>query len=90
MSVADIDLVEINEAFAAQVLPCISELKADPERVNVHGGAIALGPPVRADRRADDHDADQRAASPATRQFGLETMCTAGGQGMAMVIERLS
>ncbi|MFC4999255.1 acetyl-CoA C-acetyltransferase [Dactylosporangium cerinum] len=88
LSMADIDLVELNEAFAAQVVPSIHDLKADPERVNVHGGAIALG-----------HPFGQTGARMTTTlinglrardgQLGLETMCTAGGQGMAMVIERL-
>jgi acetyl-CoA C-acetyltransferase len=89
MSIGDIDLVELNEAFAAQVLPTIDDLKIDPSRVNVHGGAIALG-----------HPFGQTGARMTTTllnglrfregQFGLETMCTAGGQGMAMIIERLS
>jgi acetyl-CoA C-acetyltransferase len=89
MSVDDIDLVEINEAFAAQVLPCVDELKIDPERVNVHGGAIALG-----------HPFGQTGARLTTTlinglrfrdaQFGLVTMCAAGGQGQAMILERLS
>ncbi|RIJ71332.1 acetyl-CoA C-acetyltransferase [Nakamurella silvestris] len=89
MSIGDMDLVEINEAFAAQVLPTIDDLKIDPDRVNVHGGAIALG-----------HPFGQTGARMTTTlinglrfrdgQFGLETMCTAGGQGMAMVVERLS
>lgn len=89
MTMEDVDLVEINEAFAAQVVPTIDRLKIDPDKVNVHGGAIALG-----------HPFGQTGARLATtlinglrftdRQIGLETMCTAGGQGMAMVIERLS
>jgi len=89
MSVDDIDLVEINEAFAAQVLPCIDELKIDPDKVNVHGGAIALG-----------HPFGQTGARLATTMInglrfrdahtGLVTMCAAGGQGMALVLERLS
>jgi acetyl-CoA C-acetyltransferase len=89
LSVGDIDLVEINEAFAAQVIPSYRMLGVDPERVNVHGGAIALG-----------HPFGMTGARIATtlinalrfrdKQFGLETMCTAGGQGMAMVLERLS
>ncbi|WP_029136439.1 acetyl-CoA C-acetyltransferase [Nakamurella lactea] len=89
MSIGDLDLIEINEAFAAQVLPTIDDLKIDPDRVNVHGGAIALG-----------HPFGQTGARMTTTlinglrftdgQFGLETMCTAGGQGMAMIIERLS
>jgi acetyl-CoA C-acetyltransferase len=89
MSVDDIDLVEINEAFAAQVLPCIDELKLDPDKVNAHGGAIALG-----------HPFGQTGARLTTTlinglrfrdgQTGLVTMCAAGGQGMALVLERLS
>ncbi|MCW2934940.1 MAG: 3-ketoacyl-CoA thiolase/acetyl-CoA acetyltransferase [Actinomycetia bacterium] len=89
MSVDDMDLVEINEAFAAQVLPCVDELKIDPEKVNVHGGAIALG-----------HPFGQTGARLTTTlinglrlrdgQLGLVTMCAAGGQGMAMIFERLS
>jgi acetyl-CoA C-acetyltransferase len=89
MSVADLDLAEINEAFAAQVLPCIDELKIDPGRVNVHGGAIALG-----------HPFGQTGARMTTTlinglrfrdaQTGLVTMCAAGGQGMALILERLS
>jgi acetyl-CoA C-acetyltransferase len=89
MSVADIDLWEINEAFAAQVLPSIDELKIDPAKVNVHGGAIALG-----------HPFGQTGARMTTTlinglrfreaQLGVVTMCAAGGQGMAMIVERLS
>jgi acetyl-CoA C-acetyltransferase len=88
MSVDDIDLWEINEAFAAQVLPSIDELKIDPAKVNVHGGAIALG-----------HPFGQTGARMTTTlinglrfrdaQAGLVTMCAAGGQGMAMIVERL-
>jgi acetyl-CoA C-acetyltransferase len=89
LSVADVDLVEMNEAFAAQVLPCVDELGVDLDRVNVNGGAIALGHPFGSTgaRLATTliHGLQERDA-----QFGLETMCAAGGQGMAMVIERLS
>jgi acetyl-CoA C-acetyltransferase len=89
MSVADLDLVEMNEAFAAQVLPCIDQLKLDIDRVNVNGGAIALGHPFGSTgaRMATTliHGLQERDA-----QFGLETMCAAGGQGMAMILERLS
>ncbi|MEV8514112.1 acetyl-CoA C-acetyltransferase [Dactylosporangium sp. NPDC051484] len=89
MSIGDVDLIEINEAFAAQVIPSVRQLGADPERVNVHGGAIAVG-----------HPFGMTGARIATTllnglvhrdaQIGLETMCTAGGQGMAMIVERLS
>jgi acetyl-CoA C-acetyltransferase len=89
MSVGDLDLVEMNEAFAAQVLPCIDELGLDVDRVNVNGGAIALGHPFGSTgaRMATTliHGLQERDA-----QFGLETMCAAGGQGMAMILERLS
>ncbi|TQK72865.1 MULTISPECIES: acetyl-CoA C-acetyltransferase [unclassified Nocardioides] len=89
LSVGDIDLVEMNEAFAAQVLPCIDQLGLDLDRVNVNGGAIALGHPFGSTgaRMATTliHGLQERDA-----QFGLETMCAAGGQGMAMVLERLS
>ena len=89
MSIGDIDLYEINEAFAAQVLPSADDLGMDLDKLNVHGGAIALGHPF---------------GSTGTRimttlinglqsrdgQFGLETMCVGGGQGMAIIVERLS
>ncbi|GAB3137110.1 acetyl-CoA C-acetyltransferase [Micromonospora sonneratiae] len=89
MSVADIDLVEINEAFAAQVIPSYRQLGIDPDRVNVHGGAIAVGHPfgMTGARITTTLINSLRFRD---KQFGLETMCTAGGQGMALVIERLS
>jgi acetyl-CoA C-acetyltransferase len=89
MSIADVDLVEINEAFAAQVVPSAEELGIDWDRLNVNGGAIAVGHPfgmtgARITTTLINslrwHD----------KQIGLETMCVGGGQGMAMVIERLS
>jgi acetyl-CoA C-acetyltransferase len=89
MTIDDIDLVEINEAFAAQVIPSARELGVDEEKLNVNGGAIAVGHPFGMTgaritgtliNSLQWHD----------RQFGLETMCVGGGQGMAMVIERLS
>lgn len=89
LSISDIDLVEMNEAFAAQVLPSIDQLGLDLDRVNVNGGAIALGHPFGSTgaRMATTliHGLQERDA-----QFGLETMCAAGGQGMALVLERLS
>ncbi|MEA2401936.1 MAG: acetyl-CoA C-acetyltransferase [Thermoleophilaceae bacterium] len=89
MTIADVDLVEINEAFAAQVIPSARRLEVDEDKLNVNGGAIALGHPygmtgtrilttlIRALRERDG-------------TIGLETMCVGGGQGMAMVVERLS
>ncbi|WP_244931336.1 acetyl-CoA C-acetyltransferase [Nocardioides sp. W7] len=89
ISISDIDLVEMNEAFAAQVLPSVDQLGLDLDRVNVNGGAIALGHPFGSTgaRMATTliHGLQERDA-----QFGLETMCAAGGQGMALVLERLS
>lgn len=89
MTIADIDLVEMNEAFAAQVLPSCEQLKVDMDRVNVHGGAIAVGHPFGM-TGARMTTTLINALRWNDRQWGLETMCTAGGQGMAMVIERLS
>ena len=89
MSIGDIDLVEINEAFAAQVLPSQRDLGIDMDRLNVNGGAIAVGHPFGMTgaritttliNSLQWHD----------KQFGLETMCVGGGQGMAMILERLS
>jgi acetyl-CoA C-acetyltransferase len=88
MSIADVDLLEINEAFAAQVLPSVDDIGIDMDKVNVHGGAIAVGHPfgMTGARMTTTlinglawHD----------KQIGVVTMCTAGGQGMAMVVERL-
>lgn len=89
MSIGDIDLYEINEAFAVQVLGSARALGMDEERLNVSGGAIALGHPFGMTgaritatllNNLQTHD----------KQFGLETMCVGGGQGMAMIVERLS
>jgi len=89
MSVGDIDLVEINEAFAAQVIPSYRDLGIDLDKLNVNGGAIAVGHPFGMTgaritttllNSLQWHD----------KQYGLETMCVGGGQGMAMVLERLS
>ena len=89
LSVSDIDLVEMNEAFAAQVIPSARRLGVDEDRLNVHGGAIAVGHPfgMTGARIATTliHALQERDG-----QFGLETMCVGGGQGMAMVLERLS
>jgi acetyl-CoA C-acetyltransferase len=89
MAISDIDLVEINEAFAAQVIPSYRDLGIDISRLNVNGGAIAVGHPfgMTGARIATTllnslqfHD----------KTIGLETMCVGGGQGMAMVFERLN
>jgi acetyl-CoA C-acetyltransferase len=89
MSIGDIDLVEINEAFAAQVVPSYQDLGIDLDRLNVNGGAIAVGHPFGMTgarlqntmlNSLDWHD----------KSTGLITMCVGGGQGMAMILERLS
>lgn len=89
MSIDDVDLVEINEAFAAQVIPSARELRVDIDKLNVNGGSIAVGHPFGMTgaritstliNSLQFHD----------KQIGLETMCVGGGQGMAMVLERLS
>ena len=89
MTMSDIDLVEINEAFAAQVIPCYTELGIDEDMLNVNGGAIAVGHPFGMTgaritttllNSLRFHD----------KALGLETMCVGGGQGMAMIFERLS
>jgi acetyl-CoA C-acetyltransferase len=88
MTMSDIDTVELNEAFAAQVIPIMSECDIPIEKLNTHGGAIALGHPFGMTgarimttllnvMETDDH------------QVGLETMCVAGGQGEAMIVERV-
>jgi acetyl-CoA C-acetyltransferase len=89
MSAADVDICEINEAFAAQVLPCIDDLGLDLERVNPHGGAIALGHPF-GQTGARLTVTLLNGLRSRDGSIGLETMCAAGGQGMAMVLERLS
>jgi acetyl-CoA C-acetyltransferase len=89
MTIDDIDLVEINEAFAAQVVPSYQDLKIDIDKLNVNGGAIAVGHPFGMTgarlqatmlNSLDFHD----------KSTGLITLCVGGGQGMAMILERLS
>ncbi len=87
MTIGDVDLMEINEAFAAQVLPCIDQIGIGVDRVNVHGGAIALGHPF-GQTGARITTTLLHALQAADRQVGVATMCAAGGQGMALVIER--
>jgi acetyl-CoA C-acetyltransferase len=88
LSIDDIDLVEMNEAFAAQVIPSYRDLGIDLDRLNVNGGAIAVGHPFGMTgarltstliNSLQHHD----------KQLGLQTLCVGGGQGMAMVLERL-
>jgi acetyl-CoA C-acetyltransferase len=89
MTIEDIDIVELNEAFAAQVLPCRDELGIDPERLNPFGGAIALGHPFGM-TGARIMTTLLNGLDVTGGTHGLETMCTAGGQGQAMIVERLN
>ncbi|MEB3050800.1 acetyl-CoA C-acetyltransferase [Mycolicibacter sp. MYC123] len=89
MSVSDIDLFEINEAFAVQVLGSARELGIDEDKLNVSGGAIALGHPFGMTGARITATLLNNLATH-DKQFGVETMCVGGGQGMAMVVERLS
>lgn len=88
LKIDDIDLVEINEAFAAQVIPSAAQLGIDPDRLNVRGGAIALGHPF-GQTGARIMTTLLHALEDTGGRYGLETMCAGGGQGMAMIIERL-
>ncbi|MEO6208760.1 MAG: acetyl-CoA C-acyltransferase [Gemmatimonadaceae bacterium] len=89
LTMDDIDLIELNEAFASQALACMRELGIDPSRVNVNGGAIALGHPLGASGARIVttlvHEMRKRSA-----RYGLATMCIGVGQGIAMVVERIA
>ncbi len=88
LTIDDMDVIELNEAFAAQAIPCIRELGMDPEKVNPYGGAMALGHPMGATGafltcKALDYLADNNG------KYGLVTMCIGGGMGAAAVFEKL-
>jgi 3-oxoadipyl-CoA thiolase len=87
MTIDQIDLVELNEAFAAQALACIRELKLDPATVNIYGGAIALGHPLGASGARILTTLVHALGRTRTR-YGLATMCIGVGQGIAMIVER--
>jgi acetyl-CoA C-acetyltransferase len=89
MTIGDIDLVEINEAFAAQVLPSADDLGIGYDKLNVHGGAIALGHPFGM-TGARITTTLLNGLQARDGQLGLETMCVGGGQGMAIIYERLA
>ncbi|MGA0830179.1 MAG: acetyl-CoA C-acyltransferase, partial [Nitriliruptoraceae bacterium] len=89
MTIDDIDLVEINEAFAAQVIPSAKHLGISWDKLNVHGGAIAVGHPFGM-TGARIMTTLIHGLQATDKQYGLETMCVGGGQGMAMVLERLT
>ncbi|GER82569.1 acetyl-CoA acetyltransferase [Thermogemmatispora aurantia] len=88
LSINDLDLIELNEAFAAQVLQCVRELEIDEEKLNVNGGAIALGHPLGCSGARIMvtllHELERRGG-----RYGLATMCIGVGQGIATIIERL-
>ena len=88
VGVADLDLVELNEAFASQSVACIDELGLDPERVNVNGGAIALGHPLGASGARLVTMLVHELVRTGGR-YGLAAMCIGVGQGIAMVVERI-
>ena len=87
IGVGDLDLIELNEAFAAQALACIRELELDPARVNVYGGAIALGHPLGA-TGARMLTTLVHAMKRRKARYGCATMCIGVGQGIAMIVER--
>jgi acetyl-CoA C-acetyltransferase len=89
MTSDDVDLLEINEAFAAQVIPSARQLGVEWDRLNVNGGAIALGHPFGM-TGARIMTTLLNGLEDADKTIGLETMCVGGGQGMAMIVERLS
>ena len=89
MSVNDIDVIELNEAFASQVLAVSRELEWDMDKLNPHGGAIALGHPYGM-TGARIMTTMLNDLVTLDKTYGLETMCVGGGQGMAMIVERLS
>jgi acetyl-CoA C-acetyltransferase len=89
LDASDLDLVEINEAFAAQVIPTYEQLGVPLEKVNVHGGAIALGHPFGMSGARITGTLLNGLRTRGGR-YGLQTMCVAGGQGMAMVVENLT
>ena len=88
LALADVDLIELNEAFAAQVIACDRELHFDAERLNVNGGAIALGHPIGCTGVRITttllHEMQRRGA-----RRGLATLCVSGGMGLALLVERV-
>jgi acetyl-CoA C-acetyltransferase len=88
MTIDDVDVVEINEAFAAQVLACRDELGIDPDKLNINGGAIAIGHPFGMTGARIMTTLLNNLDSVGGR-YGVESMCTAGGMGQAMLVERL-
>ena len=92
LEISALDLVELNEAFAAQALPCIRELGLDPARVNVNGGAVALGHPLGCTGAKLMvtllHEMRRRAAAGERMRYGLAALCVGVGQGCATIVEQ--
>jgi len=88
LELSDVDLIEVNEAFAAQVIACDRDLQFDPERLNPNGGAIALGHPIGCTGVRITttllHEMKRRKA-----KRGLATLCVSGGMGIALLVERV-
>ncbi len=88
MKLDDFGLIELNEAFAAQVIACMRELPMHPDRLNVNGGSIALGHPIGCTGTRIVatlvHEMQKRAV-----RFGLATLCISGGMGIALAVEKL-
>jgi acetyl-CoA C-acetyltransferase len=88
MKLEDVDLIELNEAFAAQVIACDRELHFDPAKLNVHGGAISLGHPIGA-TGARITTTLLHAMHARDARYGLATLCISGGMGLSMLVERV-
>jgi acetyl-CoA C-acetyltransferase len=88
MSLDDIDLIELNEAFAAQAIACDRELHFDPAKLNVHGGAISLGHPIGA-TGARITTTLLHALQTRNQRYGLATLCISGGMGLSFLVERV-
>jgi acetyl-CoA C-acetyltransferase len=88
MELEDVDLIELNEAFAAQVIACDRELHLDRGRLNVHGGAIALGHPIGC-TGARITTTLLHALRTRDKTVGLATLCISGGMGLSMLVERV-
>jgi acetyl-CoA C-acetyltransferase len=88
LKLEQVDLIELNEAFASQVLACDRELKMDPERLNVNGGGIALGHPTGCSGARILVGLVHELARVKGR-YGIATLCVSGGQGMAVLVERV-
>jgi acetyl-CoA C-acetyltransferase len=89
LTMDDIDIVEINEAFAAQIVPCMRDLGIDESKLNPFGGAIALGHPFGM-TGARIMTTLLNGLDAKDGRYGIESMCVAGGMGQAMLVERLS